>query len=323
MGFSAAPNHGCETLPRNSLQVMKVDLAEQLARARRDGGAYLIPSKLEIRLRGADAFRYLNGQITRDLRRLGTNEAVSACILTPRGKLCAPLLIRRDGDDLIVESEPILEEALTARLERYIVADDVTLSVHPPRSVIHVFGEVAIKEPWASAEGIRVTRLGQPGKDFDPATPEVQGLELIDPRVVEVLRIERGIPAWGAELTEEILPPEAGLDLTHIDYDRGCYPGQEVISRLKSVGRVNRLLHHIKALSESKERSLARGSAVVSEGGREVGLITSVAPGIEEGLQTALGYVSRIASESGEPLFILDPLTGGKTPLSISQVTGP
>lgn len=304
---------------------MKEDLAEQLERAHREGGAYAVPPKLEIRLSGADAFRYLNGQVTRDLGRLGQNEAIAACLLTPKGKLCAPLLIRRDGEDLIVESEMVLKEALLARLERYIVADDVTLSVEPPRSVIHVFGKTATVDPWASAEGIRVNRIGQSGKDFDLAMTEILGgdLTLMDPTIVEVLRIERGIPAWGAELSEETLPPEAGLDLTHIDYDRGCYPGQEIISRLKSIGRVNRILHHLKFPEESGEDTPRPGMPLVSVKGKEVGMITSIAPPIGGGFFMALGYVARAISEAAEPLFALDPLTGRKTPLSITQVTGP
>lgn len=302
---------------------MKEDLAEQLARSRREGGAYAVPSRLEIRLSGTDAFRYLNGQVTRDLRRLGENEAMPACILTPKGKLCAPLLIRRDGEDLIVESEPSLEESLLARLERYIVADDVSLAVQPPRSVIHVFGEAAKKEPWASASGIRVSRMNQPGRDLDPAIMGDVGMVLLDPVVAEVLRVELGIPAWGAELTEETLPPEAGLDLTHIDYDRGCYPGQEVISRLKSIGRVNRLLQRLRVAGEAGEDPLAPGMAIVSAEGKNAGVLTSVAPKVGEEPPAAMGYVARGSLESGDALFALDPLTGRRTPLSITQVTGP
>jgi folate-binding protein YgfZ len=304
---------------------MKVDLSEQLEQTRREGGIYLLPSKLEIRLSGADAFRYLNGQVTRELGSLGKNEAFPTCILTPKGKLCAPLLIRREGNDLIIESELSLRDALIARLERYIVADDVTLSVEASKPMAHVFGKTATEEPWVSAEGIRVTRMGQPGKDLDPSLVEALGGDLMDPIVVEALRIEGGVPSWGSELTEETLPPEAGLDLTHIDYNRGCYPGQEVISRLKSIGRVNRLLHRIQVLWEinpTEENILTQGMSIVFTEGREVGVITSVAPKIGAGYPAALGYASRAASSSGKPLFALDPLTGRRTPLSITEITG-
>jgi folate-binding protein YgfZ len=301
------------------------ELSDQLKRARVEGGVFELPPRLEIRLSGADAFRYLNGQITRDLKRLGAQEALHACILTPKGKLAATLLIRRDGEDLIVESDPALEESLMARLERYIVADDVTLSIEPPQRAFHVFGAMAAREPWASAPGIRVSRMGQEGRDLDPAMTgvvDVESLPMLDPSVVEALRIERGIPKWGAELTGETLPPEAGLDRTHIDYDRGCYPGQEVISRLKSIGRVNRLLHRLRCLG-SAGGTLAPGMGIITGEGNEVGEVTSSMAGIPDESPCALGYVHRSAAESGTPLFALDPLTGSRTPLSITQVTGP
>jgi len=300
------------------------EILEQLKRARVEGGAFELPPRLEIRLSGADAFRYLNGQITRDLKRLGAQEALPACILTPKGKLSATLLIRRDGEDLIVESDPALEESLMARLERYIVADDVTLSIESPRRKVHLFGAMAEGEPWASAPGIRVSRIGEAGKDLDPVMTGFVGMEslpMLDPCVVETLRIERGIPKWGTELTGETLPPEAGLDRTHIDYDRGCYPGQEVISRLKSIGRVNRLLHRLRC-TESAGGKLAPGMGIMTGEGNDVGEVTSSVAGITDESTSALGYVHRAAAESGAPLFALDPLTGSRTPLSITQVTG-
>ena len=296
------------------------DPAQQLRHARESGGAFRLPPRLRIRLSGRDAFRYLNGQVTRDLKPLeeqaGDGAALPACILTPKGKLCAPLLISRDGADLIVESYLLLEEPLTARLERYIVADDVAVSVEPAVGVIHVFGKASGMEPWSSLPGIGVTRRGVPGKDVSTASIGSELPESLDPDLVEILRIERGIPKWGAELTEETLPPEAGLDRTHIDYDRGCYPGQEVISRLKSIGRVNRLLHGFTAQGEG---SLVAGMRILSAEGKEIGSLTSASllPG-EEG-SVALGYLPR---GSGEPLFALDPLTGARRALSITATFG-
>jgi folate-binding protein YgfZ len=299
--------------------------AEQLRQAKVDGGAFLLPPRLLLRLSGADAFRYLNGQITRDLGRMAAGHALQACILTPKGKLCAPLLIWRENDDLIVESAPSLEETLIARLERYIVADDVSVVVeseHSKSPTIHLFGKLAESEPWVSANGIRVDRVGIPGLDLNEDFPGVASLAMLDPLVIEALRIERAIPIWGSELSEETLPPEAGLDRTHIDYDRGCYPGQEVISRLKSIGRVNRLLILLTAPGNTP---LASGHEIITEEGT-VGSITSVAPKLTGADQAVLIYalasIKRNAAEGNSPLFALDPLTGGKTPLSILQVTG-
>jgi len=84
----------------------KKDFGQQLRLARLEGGAFLLAPRLLIRLSGSDAFRYLHGQVTRDLSRLAPHEALDACILTPKGKLCAPLLIWQEGEDFILESSP-------------------------------------------------------------------------------------------------------------------------------------------------------------------------------------------------------------------------
>jgi len=292
------------------------DLAEQLRGARSAGAAFMLHQRLLLQLSGADCFRYLNGQITRDLRAIREGEALPACILTPKGKLCAPLLIHRQGEDLVVEADPAVKESLIARLERYIVADDVAVTIKPTSPGVHFFGLLATTEPWASAPGIRVSRLGVPGVDIDIEVAKSLGMPpVLEPRVVESLRIERCIPIWGSELSCETLPPEALLDRTHIDYDRGCYPGQEVISRLKSIGRVNRLLVVLTAASGSQ---LLSGASIVNCDDKEIGVITSTSEQFDTSLWLALGIVSRTSAEVPGTLFALDPLTGSRTPISIS-----
>ena len=80
--------------------------------------------------------------------------------------------------------------------------------------------------------------------DF-PGAVEVldAGLEpTLDEEEVELRRIEAGVPRWGRELDERVLPAEAGLDETHISFTKGCYPGQEPVARLHYRGHVNRKL---------------------------------------------------------------------------------
>lgn len=302
------------------------ELADQLSLARKEGGAFLLPSRLVVRVSGADAFRYLNGQVTRDLGRLRDDDAVSACLLTPRGKLCAVLLIHREGEDFLLEADPSLEESLPARLERYIVADDVTLSLEKARPAVHLFGRVSTD--WVRQDAgenndskppkvLQMMRLGVSGIDVELGGIGSRELPpLLDPLVVEALRLEHGIPSVGSELGGEILPPEALLDRTHIDYDRACYPGQEVISRLKSIGRVNRLLHLLTAPAGS---ALRAGMHVASGEGKDVGVLTSVAEQFDTGATLALAFLPR---ESSGPLFALDPLTGARTQLTITSITG-
>ena len=290
------------------------DLDGQLARARAKGGVFAVPEGLRLRLSGSDSLRYLNGQITRDLRHLTPGAALLACLLTPKGKLCALLSIHRDGDDLIVESDAKVGDSLRERLERYLVADDVLITEECWPERVHLFGEKA-ESAKGSAGFVALSRLGVPGFDVpaDSRNPADAGLALLDPFVIEILRIERGIPKWGNELGPETLPPEAGLDRTCIDYDRGCYPGQEVISRLKSIGRVNRLLHGFRG------DSLRQGMRIHGADGGEFGSLTSAGklPGTQECV--ALGYLPR-GTEG--PLLASDPLTGERTPLSIAATFG-
>ncbi len=288
---------------------MIAPLANQLCGARLTGGACQLPLRLLVRLSGKDAYRYLNGQVTRDLKHLSAGNILSACLLTLKGKLCAPLFIHRDGDDLLVETSPVLEESLLARLDRYIVADDVTLSVDTAKKGIHFFGEAA---QGKESGGLVVSRLGVTGVDWG----QDEAQELLDPRVIETLRIERGIPHWGTEMTEETLPPEVGIDRTHIDYDRGCYPGQETISRLKSIGRVRRLLYTIRSVPG---QPLHIGMKIRDEDRKELGEISSASEQFDTGSWVALAILPR---EMPEALFAFDPLTEAATPISIAQIHG-
>ena len=108
--------------------------------------------------------------------------------------------------------------------------------------------------------------------------------------IAEALRIEAGEPRWGAELGEDTLPPEAGLDRFAIDYHKGCYIGQEVISRIKSVGHVNRSLTGFAA-----EGALTAGLEILSAEapGKAVGRITSAAWSFGLARWAALGYLKR------------------------------
>ena len=117
-------------------------------------------------------------------------------------------------------------------------------------------------------------------------------------------------------MNEETLPPEVGLDRTHIDYDRGCYPGQETISRLKSIGRVRRLLH---TLRSSPGQPLHPGMHLLDAGKKEFGVISSVSEQWDTGAWVALAILPR---ETIEPLFAFDPLTGETTPISIAEIHG-
>lgn len=197
-------------------------------------GFFRVEDRVRFELRGPDAIRYLNGQVSIDIPRIAPDEARPACLLTAKGKLCAPIQIWRCGDSLIVEGPAELGEAIQARLERYIIADQVeVIRVPPVGPIFHIVSPRPVP-------GIAINRLGLPG--FDSSTKPTDIPEF-SPEEIELLRIVHGVPIWGRELTEDTLPQEARLEKQAVDFDKGCYVGQETVSRLKSVGRVNKRLH--------------------------------------------------------------------------------
>ena len=224
---------------------------------RERGGVADLSHRVKLFLSGKDRIRYLNGQVTSNVSQLAAGQTQPACVTTAKGKLCAEVVITALPDALVIDADASLRETLPARLERYIVADEVELQDGTDAwRLLHFLP--GRDEPLDSAPGAafgdlprqRSRRFGREGFDIFLRAEEAEerfpslasDRVILDEPLAETLRIEAGLPRWGFELGEDTLPPEAGLDRTHIDYHKGCYIGQEVISRLKSVGHVNRQL---------------------------------------------------------------------------------
>jgi folate-binding protein YgfZ len=239
-----------------------------------------------ISVTGADRVRYLNGQLSNDLRALEPGAAQQSLILTAKGKLCAVVNAWLEGEAIVVEAGGIAADDLLARLERYAISDDVAFEVLPETGVgWHVFGLAA-----EGLAGLKIHRLGCEGRDVSEIPASVPMASDAD---VEILRIERGVPQWGRELSEDTLPQEAGLEKSAVNFWKGCYVGQEVVSRIQSVGRVNRELAGLIG-----EFDPARAAALQTEAGEKAGHVTSAVRHPEKGAAIALAYVSTKLSAS-------------------------
>jgi folate-binding protein YgfZ len=286
----------------------------RFANSRLDIGFPLV-GRARFRLSGGDCFRYLNGQVSQDLRRVTHQLALPACVTSAKGRLQAEVWVVAENQAaqqraLLVDAPGELRETLLQRLERYIVADDVVVEdVTGLSELVHFpVAEMPEVEHFPAVSRAKAARLGETGWDvwvsanqFDAFCTGL-GERLGRVENYERLRIERGIPAWGAELTEDTLPPEAGLDRTHVDYHKGCYIGQEVISRLKSVGHVNQTLRQFTgkidplaaATGLAQPAGPSSGDLLYLAGTHEnaVGKLTSVVSGLA-GEFLALGYLKR------------------------------
>ena len=254
------------------------------------------PALLEFR--GPDAVRFLNGQTTQDVRRLvGGEISLHSCITDAKGRLQFRVSLTSVADDAVwVSGLAEWREDLETRLTRYLIADDVEVIDHTGAfRLVHFTGELA--QVPAGVIPRTADRYGVPGMDWwIPLGLEIDlttFAPLMDFQELETLRIANGIPAWGRELREGMLPPEAGLEETDISYQKGCYIGQEVISRIKSAGKVNRNLTKflIPAGAPMEIGILVDSSA------RASGEITSVSPEAQGDTRLALGYAKRGASE--------------------------
>jgi tRNA-modifying protein YgfZ len=281
-----------------------------------------LTERARFRVSGADRLRFLNGQLTNDIVGLQPGNTRYACALTAKGKLCADLYITSSAEAFYLDTVAILGSPLLARLERYLIADDVLIEdVTADSGLFHCLNRSAEK-PFLS--GLQ-TAFASSQKDKFPFFVSqsnrfaYQGIDLWFPLadkafvlqtlnedpltadLAESLRIERGIAVWGNELSENVIPIEAGLQDRAISYTKGCYLGQEVISRIKSVGHVNR---HLRGLVPTDNILLKQGDKLLADAQsmKEVGSITSVGKSSKSGGAIALGYVKRGHDQPGSVL---------------------
>jgi tRNA-modifying protein YgfZ len=216
-----------------------------------------------IRVSGPDAEDFLQRMVSNDVV---ASEGCDALLLTPKARIIAPLrIVRRGPDNFLLSTEPELGDVVRTQLQRMRFAAKVEIAPEE-------------HEAWfVLGEGEIV--------DERPAGDEVGEEDF------ERWRIESGIPRWGRELDERILPAEAGLDETHISFTKGCYPGQEPIARQRHRGKVNRRLRVLDV-----EGGAEPGDELLYKG-KTVGRVTSAVNGV------ALGYVRVEVPQDAELQF--------------------
>ncbi len=209
---------------------------------------------------GPDAADYLQRMVSNDVEALAVGDACPALLLTAKARVIAPLVVwRRGEEDFLVLTEPGLGDRVREELVRLRFRARCEIAAEEHESVLVLGGDAGFATDWPGA---------REALDSDLA-PTLDAGEL------ELRRIEAGVPRWGHEIDERILPAEAGLDETHISFSKGCYPGQEPIARLHYRGHANRELR-----------------VVELDGSAEVERVTSEATR-PDGSRVALAYVRR------------------------------
>ena len=248
-------------------------------------------SRGRVRLRGAEAADFLQGQVTNDVEALEPGQGCYAALLNHKGKMRLDMRILRGPDWIWIDTEPGADAVLLKTIETYSLGRDVTWE-QPDDGIVSVVGEPDLdtmppQDEHAWVEGLRGlyvrTYAGVDiiGHDLPAAdAPEADA---------ECVRIEAGIPRFGIDMDGDTIPQEAGLNERAVSFTKGCYVGQETVARLFYKGKPNR---HLRGLKLS--RPADHGAPIVF-GEREVGRIGSACVSPTHG-PIALAIVRREAT---------------------------
>jgi folate-binding protein YgfZ len=312
------------------------DAAAEYRVLRQDAGLLDLSFRGKLRLAGPDRAAFLHNMLTNDILALRPGRGCHAAKLTVQGKMQAALHVLCLEDAFLCDVEPGPSQELRAALTRHLVMENATLEDVTERwALLAVQGQQAaralarlgaelgaLEEELQHAEanvagiGVRVVRSDHCGEGgFDLWVPADSAArvwrELLAPgemrpvglKALDVRRIEAGIPWHGSEITPDYLPLEVGLEDGWISYSKGCYLGQETISRLHHLGHVNR---HLRRLLP--EGDVVPGPGTTLWGAeKRVGAVTSATFSPRLGAPLALGYVHRDFASPGTLLEMEEP----------------
>ncbi len=264
-----------------------------------------LPLRGLISVTGEDRARLLHAMSTNQVQTLEPGECCHTFFLNPQGRILADAWVACYAESLLLDTEPAAKDKLFAHLDKFIIADDVTLEdVTMQLSAVALEGPLA--EAWPGA--FPISAVGGVGwrsytaEDWQwlERFPEASAEEL------ELVRLENGHPRCGVDILETHLVQEAG-QMGSVSVTKGCYLGQEIVERVRSRGAVHR---HLRALRVAGNAVPAPMSELMADGAK-VGFITSAAYSDRLGKVVALGMVKDSAEKSlqladGTPVLLAE-----------------
>jgi folate-binding protein YgfZ len=280
-----------------------------------------LASRGRIKVSGDDRARLLHAMTTNHVQGLVPGAGCYAFFLNAQGRILADANVLCFDDHLLLDVEPESRAFLMEHLDKFIIADDVTLEdlsastlsigIEGPQAEIAIrdAGLPAPQDPLRhlSADGLTIVRAsatGEPGfRIIGPSPLPLSTLPLASPDDVTAVRLECLFPRYGDDITTANLPQETAItDALH--FTKGCYLGQEIVERVRSRGHVNRLLTGFRI---EGDQPLERGTKILFEGA-EVGELTSAAVSPALSATFGMGYVRIVAAKPGTEVSI-----GGRT----------
>lgn len=276
-----------------------------------------------IRLTGEDRARLLHAMTTNHVQDLQPGQGQYTFFLNAQGRILADAHLLCFDDHMLLDTEPELRTKIYEHLDRYIIADDVTLedvtdsiacvSVEGPEAA-EILGRLGAALPetayswqsWGDRVVARIDTTGAGGFFVILPAAEKAGFlaDLTSAGVPEVsageartIRIENGKPRYGEEISERYLVQEAA-QMQAIHFSKGCYLGQEIVERVRSRGQVHRML---RTLEIEGAEPPAEGTKLTKDGGPAAEVASAVySPGL--GKTVALAYVRTQFADPGTAL---------------------
>ena len=299
-------------------------------------GVYDLGFRARISLKGGDRVRWMNGMITNNVRDLTTEHGVYAFLLNPQGRILGDMVVYNLGETLEMETDLSQLEKTIATFDHYIIMDDVEITnISEGWTALGVAGPNS--RAVLKAAGIGVPEL-QPlqthaaqcscdcdcvqctvvrGEDGPQQSYELwlapkyvhptwqalvaAGATPVGSEALEMLRIVAGVPLYGVDIRERDLPQETE-QMRALNFNKGCYVGQEIVERIRSRGNVHR---KFTGFLIDGAVDVVVGTKIIS-GEKEVGEVTSAAVlrTSSGGRTFILGYIRREVGVSGREVTI-------------------
>jgi folate-binding protein YgfZ len=326
LGAEAGEYRGATTAARFG------DSQAEFARLRSACGVYDLGFRAKISLTGGDRVRWLNGMVTNNIRDLAADHGVYAFLLNPQGHILGDLYAYNRGASITVDTDSGQAEKILATFDHYIIMDDVEVTNLSDRMTAVGIAGPKSREVLAAAgfaipdlqalqthaviwHGTECTVVR--GEDTEPVSYEIwlapasvrqlwdalvaSGAAPVGSEALELHRIVSGTPRYGVDIRERDLPQETE-QARALNFNKGCYVGQEIVERIRSRGAVHRKFTGFLADGPAQ---IARGNKI-SAGEKEVGEITSAASLhlADREKTVALGYVRREVGVPGREIAI-------------------
>jgi aminomethyltransferase len=302
---------------------------------------------------GPDRQRYVNAILTSNVRDLKAGQGTVGLLLNPQGHILAEVETFALENSILTGSHAMIRERTLTTFDKFIIMDDVTLEdvsdsfgtldmAGPQTAALLAalgapgFADLAVLAHQETTLGKIPCRVVRRELAGSPAATLIASREYLPALWTDLaagvrrhggvpagmdaqnsLRLECGIAWFGNDYDDRQIPHEAGLEHSHISYEKGCYTGQEIVERVRSRGHANRRLAE---LSFAAEQPPAPGTKLLA-GGAEAGNVTSAALSPTLGQPIGLGYLRREHSAigtqidaSGTPAKVIEaPLSKDKT----------